>query len=102
MEDRRSLPPHEDELSLALLRSAERDEPSAAACSKVAAALGVSAVGVSASVPAQAAALSNVGAGGKVARFGGSLFGKALVVGVSSALLAAGGVALHRQRSAGS
>ena len=96
MEDRRSLPPHEDELSLALLRSAERDEPSAAAYSKVAAALGVSAVGLGASVPAQAAAISNVAAGGRLARFTGSLFGKAFLVGVSSALLVVGGVALRR------
>ncbi len=102
MQDRRSLPPHEDELSLALLRSAEHDEPSAAAYSKVAAALGVSAVGVGASVPAaQAAALSNAGAGGRLARFTGSVFGKALVVGVSSALLVVGGVALRRHFAAG-
>lgn len=97
MEDRRSLPPHEDELSLALLRSAEQDEPSAAAYSKVAAALGVSAVGLGASIPAQAAIASNAAAGGKVARFTGSLLGKAVIVGVSSALLAVGGAALRRQ-----
>ncbi|HEY4104303.1 MAG TPA: hypothetical protein VGM44_10445 [Polyangiaceae bacterium] len=97
MEDRRSMPPYEDEFSRALLRSADGDEPSAAACSKVAAALGVSAAGIAASVPAQAALGSNGLSAASFARFSGSLFGKA-VIGVSSVLVVAGGVALLRAR----
>jgi hypothetical protein len=100
MADRRSLPPYEDELSLALLRSAEHDEPPAAAYSKVAAALGVSAaVGLGASVPAQAALASGGLSASAAARWSGSLFAKVAVVGLSSVLLIAGGVALARHRS---
>jgi hypothetical protein len=100
MKDRRSLPPYEDELSLALLRSAEQDEPSAAAYSKAAAALGVSAaVGLGVSLPVQAALASNGLSTSALARWSGSLFAKAVLVGVSSALLIAGGVALLRHQS---
>jgi len=102
MEDRRSLPPHEDELSLALLRSADHDEPSAAAYSKVATALGVSAaVGLGASVPAQAMLASNglSASASAAARWSSSLFAKVVVVGVSSVLLVAGGLALRAQRA---
>ncbi|HEX3773808.1 MAG TPA: hypothetical protein VHV51_05040 [Polyangiaceae bacterium] len=97
MEDRRSMPPYEDEFSRALLRSADGDEPSAAAYSKVAAALGVSAAGAlaSVSVPAQAALGSNGLSTASLAHFSGSLFGKA-VIGLSSVLVVAGGVALLR------
>jgi hypothetical protein len=100
MQDRRSLPPYEDELSLALLRSAQHDEPSAAAYSKVAAALGVSAaVGFGASLPAQAALASNGLPLPALARWSSSLFAKVVLVGVSSVLLVAGGVALLHHRS---
>jgi hypothetical protein len=98
MEERRSLPPYEDELSLALLRSAEHDEPPPAAYSKVAAALGVSAAAsVAASLPAQAALASN-GLSAGAARFSGSLLAKVVVVGVSGVLFVAGGAALLRLR----
>jgi len=98
MENRRSLPPYEDELSLALLRSADHDEPSAAAYSKVAATLGVSAaVGLGASLPVAALASSGASASNAL-RWSGSLFAKGIVVGVSSALLVAAGVGLHRAR----
>lgn len=97
MADRRSLPPHEDELSLALLRSAEHDEPSAAGYAKVATALGVSAaVGLSASLPALA---SSGVSGSAAARWSGWLLGKGAVVGLSSVLLAVGGAALFAHRS---
>jgi hypothetical protein len=100
MKDRRSLPPYEDELSLALLRSAEQDEPSAAAYPKVAAALGVSAaVGLGVSLPVQAALASSGLSSSALARWSGSLFAKAALVGVSGALLVAGGVALLRHQS---
>jgi hypothetical protein len=100
MEDRRSLPPYEDEFSLALLRSAQQDEPSAAAYSKVATALGVSAaVGIGASVPAQAMLASNGLSASALARWSGSLFGKVVLVGVSGVLLVAGGVALRHHTS---
>jgi len=100
MEDRRSLPPYEDELSLALLRSADHDEPSGAAYSKVATALGVSAaVGLGASLPAPAALASSGLSASAAARWSGSVFAKAVVVGVSSVLLVAGGVALLQHRS---
>jgi hypothetical protein len=96
MEDRRSLPPHEDELSLALLRSAEHDEPPRAAYSKVATALGVGAVvGLGASLPAPAALASSGLSSAAALRWSSSLLGK-LVVGVSGLLLAAGGIALLR------
>ncbi len=99
MEDRRSLPPFEDELSLALLRSADHDEPSGAAYSKVATALGVSAaVGLGASLPAPAALASSGLSASSAVRWSGSVFGKVVVVGVSSALLVAGGAALLRHR----
>jgi hypothetical protein len=99
MEDRRSLPPYEDELSLALLRSADRDEPSSAAYSKVATALGVSAaVGLGASLPAPAALASSGLSASAAARWSGSLFAKTVVVGVSSVLLVSGGVALFQHR----
>ena len=100
MEDRRSLPPHEDELSLALLRSADHDEPSAAAYSKVATALGVSAaVGLGASLPAPAMLASNGLSASAAARWSSSMFAKVVVVGVSSVLLVAGGLALRAQRA---
>jgi hypothetical protein len=96
MEDRRSLPPHEDELSLALLRSAEHDEPPRAAYSKVATALGVSAVvGLGASLPAPAALASSGLSSAAALRWSSSLVGK-LVVGVSGLLLVAGGIAVLR------
>jgi hypothetical protein len=99
MEERRSLPPYEDELSLALLRSAEHDEPSAAAYSKVATALGVSAaVGLGASVPVQAALASGGATASAAARWSGSLLAKGALVGLSSALLVVGGVSLLRHR----
>jgi hypothetical protein len=100
MEDRRSLPPHEDELSLALLRSAEHDEPPRAAYSKVATALGVGAVvGLGASLPAPAALASSGLSSAAALRWSSSLVGK-LVVGVSGLLLVAGGiVALRNGRS---
>jgi len=98
MENRRSLPPYEDELSLALLRSADHDEPSAGAYSKVAATLGVSAaVGLGASLPVAALASSGASASNAL-RWSGSLFAKGVVVAVSSVLLVAAGVALHRAR----
>jgi hypothetical protein len=98
MENRRSLPPYEDELSLALLRSADHDEPSAAAYSKVAATLGVSAaVGLGASLPVAALTASGASASNAL-RWSGSLFVKGVVVAVSSVLLVAAGVALHRAR----
>jgi hypothetical protein len=102
MEDRRSLPPYEDELSLALLRSADQDEPSATAYSKVATALGVSAaVGLGASLPAQAALVSNGLSGTVAGRWWGSAFAKLAVVGVSSVLLVGGAALLrHRQHAA--
>ncbi|HWZ92766.1 MAG TPA: hypothetical protein VNW92_28065 [Polyangiaceae bacterium] len=103
MEERRSLPPYEDELSLALLRSAEHDEPSAAAYSKVATALGVSAaVGLGASVPVQAALASSGTTASAAARWSGSLLAKGALVGLSSALLVVSGVALLRHRSSAS
>jgi hypothetical protein len=100
MEDRRSLPPYEDELSLALLRSAEHDEPPPAAYSKVATALGLSAaVGLGAAMPAQAALASSGLSASAAVRWSGSLFAKVVLVGVSSVLLVAGGVALRRHQS---
>jgi hypothetical protein len=99
MEDRRSLPPHEDELALALLRSAEHDEPSSAAYSKLATALGVgAAVGLGASLPAPAALASGGLSGAMALRWSSSLLGKVLV-GVSSLLLVAGGIAFLRHRA---
>lgn len=99
MTDRRSFPPHEDELSLALLRSAEHDEPSAAAYSKVATALGVgAAVGLGASLPALASSGLSASA---AARWSGSLLAKGAAVGVSSVLLAVGGIQLLAHRSGG-
>ncbi|HTA90992.1 MAG TPA: hypothetical protein VK745_15485, partial [Polyangiaceae bacterium] len=98
MEDRRSLPPHEDELALALLRSAEHDEPSSAAFPKLATALGVgAAVGLGASLPAPAALASSGLSGAMAVRWSSSLLGKVLV-GVSSFLLVAGGIAFLRHR----
>ncbi len=98
MEDRRSLPPHEDELALALLRSAEHDEPSSAAFPKLATALGVgAAVGLGASLPAPAALASSGISGAMAVRWSSSLLGKVLV-GVSSFLLVAGGIAFLRHR----
>jgi hypothetical protein len=97
MADRRSLPPYEDELSLALLRSAEHDEPSAGAYAKVATALGVSAaVGLGASLPAL---VSSGASSSAAARWSGSLLAKGAVVGLSSVLLAVGGAALLAHRS---
>lgn len=101
MEERRSLPPHEDELSLALLRSAEHDGPSSAALTKVAAALGVgAAVGLGASVPAPAV-LASSGLSTLAVRWSSTLLGK-VVVGVSSLMLVAGGIALLRHRASAS
>ncbi len=98
MEERRSLPPHEDELSLALLRSAEHDGPSSAAFTKVATALGVgAAVGLGASVPAPAV-LASSGLSTMAVRWSSSLLGK-VAVGVSSLMLVAGGIALLRHRA---
>ena len=102
MADRRSLPPHEDELSLALLRSADRDEPSHAAYAKVATTLGVgAAVGLGASLPAPAALASAGLSVSSLARWSGSLFGKLVLAGVSGALLVAGAwTLLTRHRAA--
>ena len=97
MEDRRSLPPHEDDFTRALLRSADGDEPSRAAYTKVAAALGVgTAVGVGASLPIPVAAVA--GASG-LARWSGSLLGKLALLGVSGALLIGVGAAFLRRHS---
>jgi hypothetical protein len=93
MEDRRSLPPLEDDFTRALLRSAEVDEPSGAAYAKVAAALGVgTALGVGASLPAPAAVVASASGASALARWSGSLASKLALLGVSGALLL-GGVA---------
>jgi hypothetical protein len=104
MRERRSLPPHEDELSLALLRSADHDEPSSAAYAKAATALGVgAAVGIGASLPVPAALASAGLSASAAARWSGSLLVKVAVVGVSGVLLVAGSLSLlYRQgRAAG-
>lgn len=95
MANGRSLPPHDDDFTRALLRSADADEPSSAAHAKVATALGVSAaVGVGASLPVPAAVAGVSG----VARWSGSLAAKLALLGVSGALLlgAAGAFLRHR------
>lgn len=93
-----SLPP-EDDFARALLRSAELDEPSHSAYSKVAAALGVStAVGLGASLPAPAALAA---ASSGLARWSSSLGGKVALLGISGALLVGAGSVLLRQRLAG-
>jgi len=78
---------HEDDFSRALLRSAEVDEPPAAAYAKVASALGVSVgAGLSASIAAPAAVAAvhtSVFAG----RLPATLLGKVIAFGVSGALL---------------
>jgi hypothetical protein len=91
MANGRSLPPQEDDFALALLRSADADEPPSAAYAKVATALGVSAaLGVSVTVPAAAAA--------SVARWPGPLAAKLALLGVSGALLVGAAGAFVRQR----
>ncbi len=98
MSQNHSLPP-QDDFTRALLRSAEIDEPSNAAYTKVATALGVStAVGVGASLPAPAAFAA--GSSG-LARWSSSLGGKLALLGVSGALLVGAGGALLRHRLAG-
>jgi len=100
MQDRRSLPPLEDDFTRALLRSAEVDEPSGAAYAKVAAALGVgTALGVGASLPAPAALVAGASGASALARWSGTLAGKLALLGVSGALLLGAGVALLRPRS---
>ncbi|HEY1536542.1 MAG TPA: hypothetical protein VGF76_21120 [Polyangiaceae bacterium] len=101
MQERRSLPPLDDDFTQALLRSAEVDEPSSAAYAKVAAALGVgTALGVGASLPAPAALVAGASGASALARWSGTLAGKLALLGVSSALLLSAGVALLRHRSA--
>jgi hypothetical protein len=100
MQQRRSLPPHEDDFTRALLRSAEVDEPSSAAYAKVAAALGVgTALGVGASVPAPAVVAAGASGVSGVARWASSLGAKLVLLGVSGALLVGAGGAFLRQRS---
>jgi hypothetical protein len=101
MQERRSLPPLEDDFTQALLRSAEVDEPSSAAYAKVAAALGVgTALGVGASLPAPAALVAGASGASALARWSGTLAGKLTLLGVSGALLLGAGVELLRHRSA--
>jgi hypothetical protein len=101
MQERRSLPPLDDDFTQALLRSAEVDEPSSAAYAKVAAALGVgTALGVGASLPAPAALVAGASGASALARWSGTLAGKLALLGVSGALLLGAGVALLRHRSA--
>ncbi|HEY5376562.1 MAG TPA: hypothetical protein VIK01_22935 [Polyangiaceae bacterium] len=100
MQNRRSLPPLEDDFTRALLRSADVDEPSRAAYAKVAAALGVgTALGVGASLPAPAAVVAGVSVASSAsgfARWFGTLAGKLTLLGVSGALLLGAGAAfLH-------
>src|SRR5450755_3086465 len=100
MQNRRSLPPLEDDFTRALLRSADVDEPSRAAYAKVAAALGVgTALGVGASLPAPAAVVAGasvVSGASALARWSGTLAGKLTLLGVSGALLLGAGAAfLH-------
>jgi hypothetical protein len=100
MQERRSLPPLEDDFTQALLRSAEVDEPSSAAYAKVAAALGVgTALGVGASLPAPAALVAGASGASALARWSGTLVGKLALLGVSGALLLGAGVALLWHRS---
>lgn len=99
------LPPLEDELSRALLRSAQIDEPSRAAYAKAASALGVgvgvgAAVGLGASLPAPAF-LAAVGGGvSGAARWYGSAAAKLVLCGVSGVLLVAGSALFLRHRAA--
>jgi len=100
MQDRQSLPPLEDDFTRALLRSAEVDEPSSAAYTKVAAGLGVgTALGVGASLPVPAAVLAGASGASAWARWSGTLAGKLTLLGVSGALLLGAGVAFLRHRS---
>ncbi|HEX3852254.1 MAG TPA: hypothetical protein VHW01_14895 [Polyangiaceae bacterium] len=102
MQNRRSLPPLEDDFTRALLRSAEVDEPSSAAYAKVAAALGVgTALGVGASLPAPAAVVAGASGASALARWSGTLAGKLALLGVSGTLLLGAGAAflLHRGAS---
>ena len=71
---RPSQPPIEDDFARALLRSAERDEPSSAAYAKVAASLGVGVgLAVSASLPAPAVLAAGVAELAGAARWSSSL-----------------------------
>jgi hypothetical protein len=100
MQDRRSLPPLEDDFTRALLRSAEVDEPSSAAYAKVAAGLGVgTALGVGASLPVPAAVVAGASGASAWARWSGTLAGKLTLLGVSGALLLGAGVGVLRHRS---
>jgi hypothetical protein len=100
MQNRRSLPPLEDDFTRALLRSAEVDEPPRAAYAKVAAALGVgTALGVGASLPAPAVAVAGASGASALARWCGTLAGKLTLLGVSGALLLGAGAAFLRHRS---
>ncbi|HEX7454051.1 MAG TPA: hypothetical protein VF294_17280 [Polyangiaceae bacterium] len=104
MQNRRSLPPLEDDFTRALLRSADVDEPSRAAYAKVAAALGVgTALGVGASLPVPAAVVAGasvVSGASAVARWSGTLAGKLTLLGMSGALLLGAGAAFLRHRGA--
>ena len=78
---------HDDEFSRALLRSADVDEPPAAAYAKVASALGVSvSAGLGASIAAPAA-VAAVHTSLFAARMPATLLGKVIAFGVSGALL---------------
>lgn len=96
--DRTTLPPVEDDFMRALLRSAEGDEPSHAAYTKVASAVGASVgLGVTASLPP---AVAGVSAGlSAVGRWSSSAAVRLATFGASSALLVAGGVMLLRSPS---
>jgi hypothetical protein len=104
MQNRRSLPPFEDDFTRALLRSADVDEPSRAAYAKVAAALGVgTALGVGASLPAPAAVVAGasvVSSASALARWSGTLAGKLTLLGMSGALLLGAGAAFLHHRGA--
>jgi TolA-binding protein len=96
---RSSFPPLEDDFTRALLRSAEADEPSHAAYTKAATALGVGAgVGLGASLAAPSALAA--GAAG-AARWSGATAVRLAALGVSGALLIGGGALLLHARLSG-
>ena len=93
---RSTFPPLEDDFTRALLRSADGDEPSKAAYAKAATALGVGAgLGVGASLAAPSAVAA--GAAG-AARWSGITAARLAALGVSGALLVAGGALLLRSQ----
>jgi hypothetical protein len=99
---RSSLPSLEGDFGRALLRSAERDEPSQAAYTKAAATLGVGVgLALSASLPAPAVLAAGAAELAGAARWSSSLIVRLAAFGVSAALLLGAGLFLRPARSVG-